>query len=210
MTAQLLGLVAAYLLGAVPFAYLVARARGVDIRTVGSGNVGATNVFRAVGKGAGVLTFLLDAAKGYAAAAGLPPALTALGVPADQHWPLYGALGGLAAVCGHNWPVYLGFKGGKGVATSAGMLLGIAPAAMGLGFGAWIVVFLASRYVSVASIAAALVVVAAGWVWRAPGAPLLPAFLTVIGALTLVRHRSNLQRLRAGTENRFQFGKRAS
>lgn len=201
---SLLGL--AYLAGAIPFAFLVARANGVDIRKVGSGNVGATNVFRAVGRGWGVLTFVLDAAKGLLPALFFPVLAAAwTGRPAH---PAFGLACGAAAIAGHNWPVFLGFKGGKGVATSAGVLLGAAPAAIGAGFAVWIVVLLASRYMSVASIAAAVTVAASGW-WFYPGeGAWRPAVLTALGILVVVRHRSNLQRLAAGTENRFAFGKK--
>ena len=198
----------AYLAGAVPFAYLVARMRGVDIRTVGSGNVGATNVFRAVGKGWGILTFVLDAAKGLIPAL-VFPALAARWTGQPAH-PALGLAYGAAAIAGHNWPVFLGFKGGKGVPTSAGVLLGAAPAAVGIGLALWIVVFVAGRYVSVASIAAAAAVAGAGWWLYAGEGPWRPAALSVLGVLAIVRHRSNLRRLAAGTEHRFSFGRRGS
>ncbi len=195
------GLIASYLLGAVPCSFLIARARGVDIRRVGSGNVGATNVFRSVGKGWGILAFTLDAMKGAAPALGMIPALTAIGGPALPHdWQLGF---GVMAVAGHNWPVFLGFKGGKGVATSAGMLLAVAPAAVGIGLLVWMLIFAASRYVSLASIGAAVAVPAAAWLLYACGGSVRPVVLTVLGLLTVWRHRANIGRLRAGTEHRF-------
>lgn len=201
------GLTAAYLLGAVPFAFLVARARGVDIRTVGSGNVGATNVFREVGRGWGVLTFALDAAKG-ALPAGLGlPLIAALGGP--ELAPAWNLGFGAAAVAGHTWPVFLGFKGGKGVATSAGMLLAAAPAAVLAGLAVWAALFALTRYVSLASIGAALAVPAAGWALYGAAEPARPAVLTALGGLIIWRHRSNLARLREGTEHRFGPGRRA-
>ena len=122
---------AGYLMGSVPFGLLIAKARGVDLRNSGSGNIGATNVFRCVGKGWGVLALLLDALKGFLPAFFFP-ALAARGLHgAVPSW--LGVACGLAAVVGHNWPVWLGFKGGKGVATSAGMALGVAPGAVGIG-----------------------------------------------------------------------------
>ena len=202
-------LVFAYLVGAIPFGLLIARLKGVDIRAVGSKNIGATNVFRCVGKGWGVLTFVLDAAKGYVPAL-VFPLLGTGGLPACQGLEHnFGLLCGSAAILGHNFPVYLRFKGGKGVATSVGVLLGVAPAAVGLGLLGWAVLFGATRYVSVASIgAAALVPVAAWGLYRSTGV-FLPCALTLLGALVIARHAKNMQRLLAGTENRFQFGKKA-
>jgi acyl phosphate:glycerol-3-phosphate acyltransferase len=198
---------AAYLLGAIPSAYLIARTRGVDIRKVGSGNVGATNVFRSVSKGLGIVTFVADVLKGFVPAFVFPRLAAALvhGTAADVG-QLPAVLFAAAAVAGHNWPVYLRFKGGKGVATSAGALLGMAPAAAGLGVLVWAAVFAGSRYVSVASIAAAVLVAAAAW-WLYRGAGLvLPVALTILSLVIIWRHKSNIQRLAAGTEHR--FGKR--
>lgn len=189
-----------YLLGAVPFGLLIAKTRGVDLRSVGSGNIGATNVFRNLGKGPGILAFLLDFAKG------LVPALVFPMLVQDPG-PYFGLLCGALAIAGHNWPVYLKFKGGKGVATSAGMLAGVAPPAVGLAILAWILLFVTTRYVSVASVGAAIVVPVVGWVLRAD-TPVLPVALTVLGALAIWKHRSNLDRLRKGTENRFEFKKK--
>lgn len=189
---------AAYLLGAVPAGLLVARARGMDIRTVGSGNIGATNVFRSVGKPWGILTFIIDALKGWIPAALFP-------LVQDAPYPaLAGLAYGCAAIIGHNWPVYLRFKGGKGVATSAGMVLGVAPLAVGAGLAIWLILFGITQYVSVASIGAALAVPIAGWfLYYDPHRWILPSALTVLGALVVWRHRSNLQRLAQGTEHRF-------
>ena len=127
---------AAYLLGAIPFGLLIARWRGVDIRAVGSRNIGATNVFRSVGKGWGIATFILDMGKGWCGAVAIPAlAARLLDAPpqAPDAWRL---LGGICAVVGHTWPVYLRFKGGKGVATSAGVLLGAAARAAAAGLAA--------------------------------------------------------------------------
>lgn len=199
------GLLLAYLAGSIPFAHLIARAHGVDIRKVGSGNVGATNVFRAVGKGWGVLTFALDVLKGALPAALIVPAIALIHPPALP--PAWKLAFGVAAIAGHNWPIFLGFKGGKGVATSAGMLIAAAPSAIGIGFGVWLISFLFSRYVSLASIIAAAAVPAAGWwLYRGEGIA-MPLALTVLGALTIWRHRSNLIRLREGTEHRFDFSR---
>lgn len=194
-----LGLVS-YLVGAIPFGLLVGLARGVDIRTVGSKNIGATNVLRSVGKPWGITTFVLDALKGFLPAAVFPIVGNVCG--ADfQSLEIAGLVGGACAILGHNFPVYLGFKGGKGVATSAGMVLGLAPQAVAIGLGVWAVVFYSLRYVSLASIVAALAVVGAGW-WLYDGY-LLPVALTVLGVLVVLRHQANIKRLLNGTESRF-------
>jgi glycerol-3-phosphate acyltransferase PlsY len=113
----------------------------------------------------------------------------------------------ILAIAGHNWPVYLGFKGGKGVATSAGALLGVAPAAVGVGLAVFAMLFVSTRYVSVGSIGAALAVAAGGW-WLYRPDPVLPAVLTVLCLLVVWRHKANLARLAAGTENRISFGRK--
>jgi glycerol-3-phosphate acyltransferase PlsY len=184
---------ASYLLGSVPFSYLVARAFGAgDVRKVGSGNVGATNVMRAAGKTAGMLAFLLDAGKGAAAtfaAARLDPT--------DETRP---ALAALAAVLGHVFPVFLRFAGGKGVATGAGAFVPLAPVAAGAAFLVFAAALLAFRYVSVASIAAALSLPAVAAATGAPRSVWLSAALCA--AVIVVKHHANVARLRAGTESR--------
>lgn len=183
----------AYLFGAIPFGLLIAKSRGINIREQGSGNIGATNVFRCVGKGWGTFTFLLDALKGFLPAFAFP--LVAR-LNAD-----YGVLFGLAAILGHSFPVYLKFKGGKGVATSAGMLLGVAPVVVGYGFAVWLTSLLAFRYVSLASILASAVVGIS--VWFLDKSLLVSISLTVLALLVIWLHRANIKRLLSGTENRF-------
>ena len=191
--------VLAYLFGAVPFGLLVARSRGIDIRMQGSGNIGATNVFRCVGKGWGVFTFVLDALKGF-----IPAFVFPLLGKLD---PEYGVLFGMAAIIGHSFPVYLKFKGGKGVATSAGMLLGVAPAAVGIGFLCWMVCMVVSRYVSLSSIVAAVVVAATVWIQNQ--GLVVNIALTALAALVIWLHRANIRRLLNGTESRFGKKKEA-
>jgi glycerol-3-phosphate acyltransferase PlsY len=183
-----------YIIGSVPFGLLISKAKGVDIRKQGSGNIGATNVLRCLGKPLGITCFVLDALKGY-----LPAALFPLIGKVD---PTFGILFGTAAILGHNFPVFLNFKGGKGVATSAGVLLGVAPLAVVIGLAAWVIVFKLSGYVSLGSIIATLVVIITGW--TAGYGPVIATALTLLGALSIYRHRSNIQRLLAGTENKFQ------
>ena len=188
---------AAYLIGAIPFSYLVARARGVDLRTIGSGNIGGANVWRACGFGPFVVAALLDILKGQL------PTLAAL-------WLLPGAffaivLVGIAAMLGHTFPVYLNFKGGKAVATSAGVLLGIFPLLIPFGVAAWVIAFLITRMSSVGSLCAAAVELIAGTLFYLNGRMPLPyaLFVWVAAILVVYLHRANIQRLLAGTENRF-------
>ena len=196
MALSVLGLIAAYLIGAIPVGVLVARlAGGVDIRRHGSGNIGATNVLRTLGPAAGVMTLLGDIIKGYAA---VWVAGTLGGTPA---W--IGA-GAVAAVAGNCWPVFLHFRGGKGMATALGAFLAAAPWAVLPAAVVWAAVAGVTRLVSLASIAACGAFAVAGWV--AYPAPLALA-ATVVAAIIIVRHRANIQRLRAGTESR--LGQRA-
>ena len=196
----------AYFLGAVPFGFLIGLSRGVDIRTVGSKNIGATNVLRAVGKGWGILALFCDMMKGFIPAA-LFPLVTAAGFNIETGNGLSLACA-CAAVAGHNWPVYLKFKGGKGVATTAGGLLGVAPLPLGIGLAAWIIVFLSSRYVSLASMISAATISTAAWVLCSKEGLLIPVVLSLLGILAIWRHRANIQRLLKGTENRIEFRKK--
>ena len=197
-----LGAAAAYLLGSIPFGFLVARTRGIDIQSVGSGNIGATNVFRSVGKGAGVFTFACDFLKGLLPTLVLPLAFASSLSPSQV--PVLRVTAGFLAIAGHNWPIFLRFKGGKGIATSAGALVGIAPAAIVCGLATWLAVCALTRYVSLASIAAAAVVAAAAWTLRFTVSPqnglLVPVALTILAGVAVWRHHSNISRLLAGTE----------
>lgn len=198
----------AYLLGAIPFGLWIAKTRGVDIRRVGSGNIGATNVFRSVSRPLGILTFLLDFGKGVAGCTLVPAAAVCwAGLPAAE-MPLRVCCGALTVV-GHNWPAYLGFRGGKGIAASAGLLLGLAPQACGVAVAVWAVALLVLRYVSLASVLAALSLGTIVWfhpfdrgqgVW-------FSAILSLLAMIAVWRHRNNLRRLVQGTEPRIQFRK---
>jgi acyl phosphate:glycerol-3-phosphate acyltransferase len=194
-------LVLSYLLGAVPFGFLIAKTKGIDIRTVGSKNVGATNVFRCVSKPLGVIVFFLDAAKGFLPVFIASRILTPDILPAGHGVPLSIACA-VCTILGHNWPVYLKFRGGKGVATSAGALLGLAPLSMIIGLLIWILFFTLFRYVSLSSIAASLALIIAPWFVYGSQSLLLPATLTSLGLLSIIRHHANIKRLIDGTENR--------
>jgi acyl phosphate:glycerol-3-phosphate acyltransferase len=197
---------AGYLLGSVPFGYLVGRWRGVDVLAHGSKNIGATNVGRVLGPRWGVLVFLLDAAKGAL------PALAALAVASAVGAAPPKALGvgaGVAAFLGHLFPLYLGFKGGKGVATGAGVVAVLLPWETLAALLLWLVVTVTTRYVSLASLLAALLLCGL----RLAGTPagpwsesewVLTAFCLVAGGLVVYRHRANLRRLLTGTENRLK------
>lgn len=203
----LIGGAAAYLLGSVPFGFLIAKACGKDIRTLGSGNIGATNVFRSVSKPLGILTFALDFLKGFAGVR-LIPVLAAACTEVPDAGMGMAVFCGAMTVVGHNWTCFLRFKGGKGIATSAGLLLGLSPAGVGIAFAAWLITFLASRYVSVASITAAVVLGVAAWpLHLKANGPWFPGVLTLLALLAVWKHRTNIARLRAGTESRFHFGK---
>jgi glycerol-3-phosphate acyltransferase PlsY len=224
---EALAVVLAYLLGAIPSGYLAGRLRGIDIREVGSRNVGATNVFRSLGKTIGVAVMLADIGKGIAAVA-IAAAIT------DDPWPLVAAG---AAIVGHVFPFWLGFRGGKGVAVGAGAAVALAPLAVlvlvpvwvgviavtryvSLGsiicatiglmplaaavmIPCWIAVVAITRYVSVASIAAAIFLTPVAWLLGASWPTLV--FAGLVSLAVLWRHRTNLARLRRGTELRLDF-----
>ncbi|MBK8090424.1 MAG: glycerol-3-phosphate 1-O-acyltransferase PlsY [Verrucomicrobiaceae bacterium] len=196
--------VCGYLCGSLPFGYWAGKLRGIDIRQHGSGNIGATNVIRVLGKPIGIPVFLLDMLKGW-----LPVTLARSwmsGVDASpQMLSTAAVIAGFCAVLGHMFTFWLQFKGGKGIATTAGVLLGISAAGFIGGWIAWLVVFFATKYVSLASIAAALAVPSsmALMMWREQRWDgVLLGFGIVVMILAIVKHRANIQRLLAGTENR--------
>lgn len=196
---------AAYLLGSIPTGFLVARARGVDIRSVGSGNMGATNVFRVLGKGAGIFVLLVDALKGVAGCRLAPWVASWIpdgaGSISPERAELFLICGGVAAILGHNYTCWLGFKGGKGVATTAGVLAALLPMVFLAALGLFAVIFAVTRYVSLASIVAAAALPLLAWFMQAGG--VLTGVMAGVGALAIYKHRSNIRRLREGTENRF-------
>jgi glycerol-3-phosphate acyltransferase PlsY len=198
---NLLTAIGAYLLGSIPFGFLVAKARGVDIRSAGSGNIGATNAMRVLGKPAGIAVLLLDAAKGYAAVAFLPLLLLKVLPPSSTEPVMLPLLAGIFAVLGHNYTCWLKFKGGKGIATTAGVYLALAHWALLIALVVFLLAVAVTRYVSVGSIAAAIALPAAVWIMM-PGNPCLGLVTIALGVLAIYKHKTNIQRLRAGTENR--------
>lgn len=185
-------ILAGYLLGSVPFAFLLARGGGIDIRVTGSGNVGAANVLRATGATRGVAVLLLDVAKGSAAV--FVADLAGVGVAAR-------AATGLAAIVGHIYPVWLRFRGGKGVAVACGVFSILLPAATAVAAVVFSAVVWATRYVSLGSVAATVIMPPTAYLTDAPAALVMTA--SIAAGLIVFRHRSNLARIRAGTERRF-------
>jgi glycerol-3-phosphate acyltransferase PlsY len=185
-----------YLLGSLPFGYLVARTHGVDIFKVGSGNPGATNVKRSLGARAGNTVLVLDVLKGAAATAW--PLLPMVAAPRPMVLALIGVV---LAVVGHSFSIFTRFRGGKGVATAAGGLVVLMPVACAIAGVTWVIVFYAFRYVSLASILAAVAVVAASWLL--PYHVAISIIASVLGGFVILRHHENIQRLLNGTENKF-------
>lgn len=217
----------AYFLGAIPFGFLLVKAiKGIDVRTVGSGNIGATNVGRAAGVKIGMLALALDVAKGFIAVTWIPFAMFVL---ANGHYQFKGILDllkqslvgpgfadlrivcGLAAIVGHIWPAFLNFRGGKGVATAMGALLGLAPWPTLVALFIWSITTRVSGYVSLGSIVAAVALPVTLTIleWKDLSTKRHLVALTVtVAALVILRHRSNIQRLIAGTEHRTDFRRR--
>ena len=185
-----------YLLGSLPFGYLVARTHGVDIFKVGSGNPGATNVKRSLGTKAGNTVLVLDVLKGAAATAW--PLLPMVAAPRPMVLALIGVV---AAVIGHSFSIFTKFRGGKGVATAAGGLVVLMPVACAIAGVTWVIVFYAFRYVSLASILAAVAVVAASWLL--PYHVAISVIASVLGGFVILRHHENIKRLLSGTESKF-------
>lgn len=216
--------IVSYLLGSIPFGYLLVRIfRKEDVRLTGSGNIGATNVARTGSKGLAIATLLLDGLKGYAAVAfafwiantyrfslvrRFPDTVwdTRRAVMTSQMVFLLAALAAFVAILGHMFPVWLGFKGGKGVATAAGSFVALAPRAMLVAIVLFVLVVALTRYVSLGSMVAGAAFPLCVW-WLGPGERATAPILLLIGAssvLIIVRHKDNIRRLVAGTENRFR------
>jgi glycerol-3-phosphate acyltransferase PlsY len=197
---QVLALVAAYLIGGIPFGYLIVRVKtGRDVRSLGSGNIGATNVLRTTGRAVAVITLLLDIAKGFGA--------VWLMAWASDDSPLWMSAAALAVMAGHAFPVFLKFKGGKAVASFIGAFLYLTPWPLFAALLLFVIVVSATRYISLGSIVAAGTFPFAVWLILHPPAPVVIAAL-IAGAFIVVRHKANMQRIRAGNEYIFSFGKK--
>ena len=199
----------AYFLGSIPTGYLVAKAKGIDIRSVGSGNIGATNVVRILGRPAGIFVLVADGLKGFVASRYLVELATViLGNRAqlqDAGQEYLSIAAGLAAILGHIYTCWLRFKGGKGIATSAGVLAAWVPWTLVVGVALWVGVVVASRFVSLGSILAAISLPFATW---AIGYSHRYITITALmSALAIYKHKTNIRRLLSGTESRFRFGK---
>jgi glycerol-3-phosphate acyltransferase PlsY len=192
---EALVVVLAYLLGSIPFAFLAGRARGIDLRTVGSGNLGAANVFRTLGREMGLAVMAADILKGVVAVV-IARLLT------DDPWP---AVAAAAAMAGHVFPVWLRFKGGKGVAVGGGAVIGLMPLAALILFAVWIVTVAVTRYTSLAAIVGAVIATPLVWAMGYPAADIV--FTALAAAAVLFLHRANIGRLLRGQENRIQLGR---
>ena len=211
MQSYIILIAGAYLLGSVPFGVIIARAHGKDLRTIGSGNTGATNVGRALGKKWGYICFILDCGKGLAVM--LAGKMMAGGSPGAGEFCLW-LTAGCAAIVGHIFPIYLKFKGGKGVATSLGMVLGLYPYYTLPGlmtFAIWAIVVLIWRYISLASIIAAaafpailiiMIIANPGQQWQFAGLWPLVLVAMLMATLVVVRHVENIKRLLEGSESK--------
>lgn len=210
MLTNIIALLVAYLLGSIPFGYLIVKmTSGKDVRASGSGATGATNVMRTAGKKAGLMTFALDIAKGFVAvfAARL---IVGAGLW-ETNWVVAGAA--FAAIVGHIFPVWLGFKAGKGVATGVGVFLGIAPLAVVCALVVFALILKVTRYVSLGSVVSTLLMLPLIYLWNGlvSPSPYLAQMLAAVGAiavLIVLKHTDNIRRLMAGTENKFGAAKK--
>ncbi|MEP6663483.1 MAG: glycerol-3-phosphate 1-O-acyltransferase PlsY [Verrucomicrobiota bacterium] len=201
---------AAYLLGSIPTGYLVAKAKGIDIRSVGSGNIGATNVFRILGKPAGIFVLLADAAKGFCACWLIPGLVLKLSngnIGSRLELEIYfkileqlAIVAGIAAILGHNYTCWLKFKGGKGIATTAGVMIALAPWAFLIVLTIFLLVAFGTRYVSLGAILASFCLPFSVWICR--GTKTMIGVMAALGALAIYKHKANIKRLLNGTESR--------
>jgi acyl phosphate:glycerol-3-phosphate acyltransferase len=203
------GIITSYLVGSVPTAFIFGKLlKGIDIRKFGSGNVGATNALRVLGKRAGATVLFLDIIKGV-----FPVVFSGFFIrDAGNYADIYRIIFGISCICGHNWTIFLKFKGGKGIATTLGVMIGLACKTPGLGVIlllvvlAWLLIFLLSRLVSLASIIGALLLPIAAIAFRQSGVIILSS--AILAVFVLLRHKPNIIRLLQGKESRIIFGKK--
>jgi len=201
----IVGIIISYLIGGIPFGYLIAVIKGVDIRTQGSGNIGATNVGRVLGKKYGLIIFILDMLKGFAVVLLVPAAVSSAVNISTTTGNLLAVLCGFCAVLGHAFPVYLKFKGGKAVATSFGVFIWLVPISIAIAFGVWLLTVIVTRYVSLGSMIGSLSLV--GVIVIVVDSPFgdniyLTVMSVAVAILIIARHTSNIQRIIAGTEKK--------
>ena len=201
----IVGIIISYLIGGIPFGYLIAVIKGVDIRTQGSGNIGATNVGRVLGKKYGLIIFILDLLKGFLVVLLVPAAVSSAVNISTTTGNLLAVLCGFCAVLGHAFPVYLKFKGGKAVATSFGVFIWLVPISIAIAFGVWLLTVIVTRYVSLGSMIGSLSLV--GIIVIVVDSPFgdniyLLAMSVAVAILIIARHTSNIQRIIAGTEKK--------
>ena len=201
----IVGIIISYLIGGIPFGYLIAVIKGIDIRTEGSGNIGATNVGRVLGKKYGLIIFILDMLKGFIVVFFIPAFVSSAVNILTTTDNLLVVLCGFCAVLGHAFPVYLKFKGGKAVATSFGVFIWLVPISIGVAFGVWLLTVIVTRYVSLGSMIGSLSLV--GVIVIVVDSPFgdnicLTAMSVAVAILIIARHTSNIQRIIAGTEKK--------
>ena len=200
-----LGFAAAYVIGSIPTAYIFGRVfKGIDIREYGSGNVGATNVFRVIGKVPGITVLAIDIIKGFVCATYLASGFMYL-APVIRP-DVYRILVGLCAIAGHNWTIFLKFKGGKGVATSAGVVIGLIPKIFWLGFLVWLITFFITGLVSLGSIVAVISIPIFTLAFGEPAE--IVVFMCLLCLIIVYKHKPNIRRLARGEEKRISFFKK--
>lgn len=191
----------AFLSGSIPWSWLLGRFRGVDIRNAGSGNAGATNLFRVCGRGVGLVGLFLDALKGALPVLAAKHGIAGIAHPTDE-WPL--AVTAILAVIGHVFSLWFGFKGGKGVATTLGILLVLSPLTVAVGLVVFLLMLSITRYISLGSMTAAVAMIPSVFILE-PGEFPVQIIISLVAILILVRHKSNIVRLLRGEENKFSF-----
>ena len=200
-----LGFAAAYIIGSIPTAYIFGRVlKGLDIREYGSGNTGATNVFRVIGKGPGIAVLVIDIIKGFISATYLASGFLYL-APVTRP-ELYRIMVGLSAIAGHNWTIFLKFKGGKGVAASAGVVIGLIPKIFWLGFLVWLITFFITGFVSLGSIVAVISIPIFTLAFGEPAEMVI--FMCLLSLIIVYKHKPNIRRLARGEEKRISFFKK--